>query len=252
MRVSTRTFSPSSMKSGTWISTPFSSFAGFVPPPEAVLPLTPGLGLGDLQVERARDLDPGRALVDEQDLDLVVGHDPAHLLAGDVARELHLLVVGAVHEHRHLARVVEVLHPLRLGAHRPELLAGAEGLVLDRAVVGAAQLRAHEGAALARLHVLELHDLVDRPVDLDMGPVLELVRGDHPAGEGSDEAPLGRALLRAVDGAVAGAADAARGALGDGLAQRHREAARAPEARRRRAARAGGDRPRRSRRGRWR
>ena len=42
LRVSTRTESPSSMKSGTWTITPDSSVAGLLPPPEAVSPLRPG------------------------------------------------------------------------------------------------------------------------------------------------------------------------------------------------------------------
>ena len=73
---------------------------------------------------------------------------------------------------------VEELHLARLGAHRTELLAGAEGLVDDGAVARPLELRAHEGAALAGLHVLELDDPPDGAVDLDVHPVLELVRGD--------------------------------------------------------------------------
>ena len=65
-----------------------------------------------------------------------------------------------------VAGVVEVLHALGLGANGAELLARAEGLVDDRAVLDPAELRAHERAALAGLHVLEVDDPVDRPVDL--------------------------------------------------------------------------------------
>ena len=70
---------------------------------------------------------------------------------------------------------VEELHLARLGAHRAELLARPERPVDHVAVGGAAQLRAHERPALARLDVLELDDLEDRPVDLDVVAVLELV-----------------------------------------------------------------------------
>ena len=66
-----------------------------------------------------------------------------------------------------------------LGAHGAELLAGAEGLVDHVAVVGAAQLGAHERPALAGLDVLELEDLEDGAVDLDVVAVLELVGADH-------------------------------------------------------------------------
>ena len=74
---------------------------------------------------------------------------------------------------------VEELHLARLGADVAELLAGPEGPVDHVPVGGAAQLRAHERPALAGLDVLELDDLVDRPVDLDVVAVLELVGGDH-------------------------------------------------------------------------
>jgi hypothetical protein len=74
---------------------------------------------------------------------------------------------------------VEELHLARLGAHGPELLAGAEGLVDHGAVGGALELGTHERAALARLDVLELDDLEDRPLHVDVGAVLELVRRDH-------------------------------------------------------------------------
>ena len=46
-------------------------------------------------------------------------------------------------------------------------------------VVDLAQLRAHEGAPLARLDVLELDDLEDLAVDLDVRSVLELIGRDH-------------------------------------------------------------------------
>ena len=74
---------------------------------------------------------------------------------------------------------VEELHLARLGAHGAELLARAERAVDHVAVGGAAQLRAHERPALAGLDVLELDDLEDRPVDLDVVAVLELVRGQQ-------------------------------------------------------------------------
>ena len=85
-----------------------------------------------------------------------------------------------------LAVVVEVLHVLRLGVDARELLAGAERAVDDGAGVGVLHLRAHERAALARLHVLELDDAPDAAVELDVHAVLELVRRDgvRHGGEG--------------------------------------------------------------------
>jgi hypothetical protein len=70
---------------------------------------------------------------------------------------------------------IEELHLASLRANVSELLAGAEGAVDHVAVARAAEFRAHERAALARLDVLELNDLEDRSVDVDVIPVLELI-----------------------------------------------------------------------------
>jgi hypothetical protein len=59
-----------------------------------------------------------------------------------------------------------------------ELLTRAERLVHDGARLELLQLRADEGAALAGLDVLELDDTPDVALDLDVHPVLELVRVD--------------------------------------------------------------------------
>ena len=66
--------------------------------------------------------------------------------------------------------------------HRVGVQALSEGLVDHGAVARPLELGAHERAALARLDVLELDDLVDDPIDLDVGPVLELVGADHGSG----------------------------------------------------------------------
>src|ERR1044072_6852074 len=104
LRVSTRTVSPSSMKSGTRTGTPDSTDAGPVPPAPPQPPrraaaarggvaLHAGLGLRHLHLDRARDLHVTGPLVDEEDLDLAVGEQPAQRLAGDVLGDLELLVV---------------------------------------------------------------------------------------------------------------------------------------------------------------
>src|SRR3954447_21269828 len=93
------------------------------------------------------------------------------------------------------AVAVEELHLARLGPHRAELLPGAERAVDHGAVARPPQLRAHEGAALARLDVLELADLEDRPLDFDVVAVLELIRGDgHTNGGLVGSRPEGRSL----------------------------------------------------------
>ena len=60
--------------------------------------------------------------------------------------------------------------------------------------VDALHLRAHERAALARLHVLELEDPPHRAFELDVHPVLELVGGDD-VGHGGEPYPNGHELL---------------------------------------------------------
>ena len=114
-------------------------------------------------------------------------------------RDRDLLEGLGVHEVRVGAVRVEELHLARLGAHRAELLAGAEGPVDHVAVGGPAQLRAHERAALARLDVLELEDLEDGAVDVDVVSVLELVgayQGESVLLEANiDVAATARALI---------------------------------------------------------
>ena len=94
-------------------------------------------------------------------------------------RERELLVRLLVHEVHLVAVVVEVLHLLDLRVDARELLARAERLVDNGACVEVLQLRPDEGAALAGLDVLELDDPPRRAVDLDVHPVLELVRVDR-------------------------------------------------------------------------
>jgi hypothetical protein len=78
-----------------------------------------------------------------------------------------------------VAGLIEELHLLRLCVDGAELLPGTEGLVVHGPVVQLAKLRAHERTALSGLNVLEIQDPVDGPVDLDVGPGLELVGRDH-------------------------------------------------------------------------
>ena len=100
-------------------------------------------------------------------------------LAGDLGpRQAELLVALLVHEVRLAAVVVEELDVLHLGVDARELLAGAERVVDDGAGLEVLQLRPHERAALARLHVLELDDAPDRAAVLDVHPVAELIRVD--------------------------------------------------------------------------
>ena len=86
------------------------------------------------------------------------------------------------------AVVVQELDVLHLGVDARELLAGAKGVVDHCPGLEVLQLRADEGAALARLHVLEIDDPPHRAAVLDVHPGLELVCADdvgHDAREGT-------------------------------------------------------------------
>ena len=174
-RVSTLTRSPMFTNSGTLTVAPVSSVAGLLPPPDAVSPRTPGSVCVTSSSTDAGELDVGRLVVDVEQVDGLVRLDPLQRLADAGLGDRELLVGLLVHEVRVGAVGVEELHLARLGADRAELLAGAERPVDHRAVGGAAQLRAHERAALAGLDVLELEDLEDGALDLDVVAVLELV-----------------------------------------------------------------------------
>ena len=136
------------------------------------------LGVGDLELDRRRQLQVGGLVVDEQQVDGLVRLGPLQRVLERRLGDRELLEGLLVHEVRVGAVGVEELHLARLGPDRPELLAGAERPVDHGAVGGAPQLRAHERAALAGLDVLELEDLEDRALDLDVVAVLELVRAD--------------------------------------------------------------------------
>src|SRR3954471_6228582 len=140
-----------------------------------------GVGLGDLELDRGRELEVARVAVDEEHVDGLVRLRPLERVGEGRLRDRHLLVGLGVHEVRVRAVGVEELHLSRLGAHGAELLAGPERAVDDVAVGRAPELRAHERAALARLDVLELEDLEDGAVDLDVVAVLELICAYHGA-----------------------------------------------------------------------
>src|SRR5215218_6642794 len=152
---------------------------GLVAPARGGVAFEAGVGLGDLHLDRARHLHVARLLVDEEELDLVVRQHPLHRVPELLLGDFDLVVVLGVHEDRGVARVIEVLHLFRFGPHRAELLPRPEGFVDHRPVLDPPQLGADESAALARLDVLELDDPPDLPVDLDVGAVLELIRGDR-------------------------------------------------------------------------
>ena len=169
--------SPVLTKSGTCTVAPVSSFAGFVTF-ETVSPLTPGsVSTTSSSTDAGSDTPDGLpSTVSTCTLD--DGCMKSMTSETDSRDRLNCSYDSRVHEDHVVARVVEVLRLLHLGVDARELLAGAEGAFDDGARVEALHLRAHERAALARLHVLELDDAPDVPVELDVHAVAELVRVD--------------------------------------------------------------------------
>ncbi len=101
---------PCSTNSGTWMTAPVSSVAGLVPPPETESPRTPGIGLGDLEVDGARQLDVRGLVVDEQHLDLAARLAPAQRVGDRALGDRDLLEGLRVHEVGVAAVRVQELH----------------------------------------------------------------------------------------------------------------------------------------------
>jgi hypothetical protein len=74
----------------------------------------------------------------------------------DRARDGDLVVVGHIHEHEGFAILVQVLELATVDDLGLDFRAGVEGAVHGLTRNDVLDLGAHEGAALARLHVLEL------------------------------------------------------------------------------------------------
>ena len=169
--------SPTFTNSGTWITAPVSSVAGFVTF-ETVSPFTPGSVSVTSSTTDDGSSTPDGCSADEHHLHARRRLHERQLVLEVRVRQRQLLVGLLVHEDDLVARVVEVLHVLRLGADAVELLARAERPVDDRAGGERLQLRADERAALAGLDVLELDDAPRLALELDVHPVPELVGGD--------------------------------------------------------------------------
>ena len=98
---------------------------------------------------------------------------------------------------------------LALDDRQTDLHSGVERALEHGAGLHVPELRAHERAALARLHVLELDDLEQHPVELEGHAVLEIVRGNAHSSISSREAiaehaaPVGRDLDHVLDARAA-------------------------------------------------
>jgi hypothetical protein len=133
----------------------------------------------DLEDDRRGQLDvEGGALVGGHDgvlvLEEVVGGAAHHGL-----RHVDLVVGVGVHEDEVGAVLVEVLHRPLVDVARLDLGAGVERLVDDLAREHRLELGAHEGGALARLHVLELDDGPELPLEVEHHAVLEVIGRSH-------------------------------------------------------------------------
>ena len=178
VRVSTLMRSPWLTNSGTWTMRPVSRVAG-LRAPETRSPCRPGSVSVTVSSTAA-----GRSTPD----DLVVVHLEdggvalLEVLGGVAQRrvvDVELVVGGVVHEDVVLAVAVEVLHLPLVDDGLLELLVGPVGAVDDGAGADVLQLGADEGAALARLHVLELDDGEEPLGEVEGHAVLQVVGGDR-------------------------------------------------------------------------
>ena len=173
VRVSTRMRSPSFTKSGTCTMAPVSIVAGLVTF-DAVSPLMPGSQRVILASMKGGSSMLIGLRAPEEHVDLLVLLQELLGVADLGLRERELLEGLRIHEHQVLAVPVEVLHLVLLDVRLVHLLARAEAAVDRAAVLQVAHLGAHEGAALAGLHVLEADDRVGLAVELDLESISEL------------------------------------------------------------------------------
>ena len=99
-------------------------------------------------------------------------------MPSELGRDLQLLVVDGVHEHVVGAVPVEELHLPLVDDGLIELLVGPVGALDHRAGAHVLELGAHEGAALARLDVLELDDGEQALGQVQGHAVVQIVGGD--------------------------------------------------------------------------
>ena len=92
---------------------------------------------------------------------------------------VHLVVVAGVHEDEVVAVAVQVLEVAAVDGREVDLGAGVEGAVDDLAAQHVLHLGAHERAALAGLHVLELDDVPELSVEVQHAAVLDVIGRRH-------------------------------------------------------------------------
>src|SRR5690606_14121208 len=157
--------------------------------------LDPGLALRHFHDHVARQREPDRSTVVEQNVDGQVVHQEARVVADQRGLKLDLLVGGAVHEGERVAARIQVLVLARLDVGGLELLTRSPGPVDHRARDHVPDLAFVETLALAGLDELELGDDPRLGVDLQFGVLLEL--GDvhrRPLPTTFGASPPGRSL----------------------------------------------------------
>ena len=90
-----------------------------------------------------------------------------------------LLVGFHVHEVVQLAVVVDVLHFLGLNDGAGHLVGGVEAALDHSAGHDVLELGAHEGSALAGLHVLEVNDVPHAAVPFNSNALTEIASSNH-------------------------------------------------------------------------
>ena len=141
--------------------------------------LQAGLGVGDLEDHRRRQLDVEHGALVGGDLRGLVLQQVVGGVADGRLGDVDLVVRRAVHEHEVGAVLVEVLHVTTVDGRGLDLDSGVEGLVDDLARHHVLQLGAHEGRALAGLDVLELHDGPQLALEVEHQAVLQVVGRCH-------------------------------------------------------------------------
>jgi hypothetical protein len=147
---------------------------GFSRPARRTRPTACPPGSLHLDLDEGGQLDVDRVVLPEHHVDvqvlLEVLQGVAHLFSG----KGNLVVGLLIHEDELVAVLVEELHFLVLHLGLADLLPRTEGLVEHASRAQVLDLGAHECAALAGLHVLEIGDDERLPIDLDLQTVPEL------------------------------------------------------------------------------
>src|SRR5674536_169647 len=143
------------------------------------VPLQPGVGVADRQLDRRRQLDVERNAVVHGNgrrhvLQQVAGHG-THGLRGDV----QLVVGGGVHEDVVAALPVEVGHLPPVDSGHVDFDAGVEGAVHHLAGAHVLHRGPHECATLTGLDVLELDHRPELSVAVEGDAVLQVIGGRH-------------------------------------------------------------------------